>query len=130
MFFASTALPNLRRHAFASAYAPAGRSLERFLDETLLATRQNQGTFTQDDKAFTLQFDVPGIAKEHLTIGVEGNVVRIGTKEDVPRQYKAAYELPQDIDAAASAAKLDNGVLTLTLAKKVLVSNVTELAIL
>lgn len=130
MFFASTALPHLRRHAFASAYAPAGRSLERFLDDTLLATRQNQGTFTQDDKSFTLQFDVPGIAKESLTIGIEGNIVRIATKEDAARQYKAAYELPQDIDAAASNAKLDNGVLTLTLAKKIVVSNVTELAVL
>lgn len=130
MFFASTALPHLRRHAFASAYAPAGRSLERFLDDTLLASRQNQGSFAQDDKTFTLQFDVPGIAKEALTIGIEGSIVRIATKEDAARQFKAAYELPQELDATASTAKLDNGVLTLTLAKKVVVSNVTELAVL
>ena len=52
------------------------------------------------------------MAREQLTIGIEGQVVRIETQADAARQYKAAYELPQDIDAAASAAKLENGVLT------------------
>jgi HSP20 family protein len=125
MFYANTTLPSLRRHAF----APTGRSLERFLDDTLLATRQNAGSFAQDDKSFTLTFDVPGIAKDQLSIGIEGAVVRIASKEGAARQYKAAYELPQDIDPAGSDAKLDNGVLTLTLAKKVVVSPVTELAV-
>ncbi len=125
MFFAHTTLPSLRRHTF----APSGRSLERFLDDTLQATRQNAGSFAQDDKTFTLSFDVPGIAKDQLTIGIEGAVVRIASKEGAPRQYKAAYELPQDIDPAGSDAKLDNGVLTLTLAKKVVASPVTELAV-
>lgn len=125
MFFATPTLPGLRRHA----YSPSGRSLERFLDDTLLATRQNAGNFAQDDKSFTLTIDVPGIAKDQLAIGIEGAVVRINSKEGAPRQYKAAYELPQDIDPAGSEAKLDNGVLTLTLAKKVVVSPVTELAV-
>jgi HSP20 family molecular chaperone IbpA len=125
MFFATHTLPSLRRYA----YSPAGRSLERFLDDTLLATRQNAGSFEQDDKSFTLTFDVPGIAKDQLAIGIEGAIVRITAKEGAPRQYKAAYELPQDIDPAGSEAKLDNGVLTLKLAKKVVVSAATELAV-
>ena len=129
MFFASHTLPNLRRHAYAPGNLTVGRSLERFLDDTLSATRQNAGNFEQDEKSFTLTFDVPGIAKDQLVIGIEGAVVRISTKEGAPRQYKAAYELPQDIDAAGSEAKLDNGVLTLKLAKKVVVSAVTELSI-
>jgi HSP20 family protein len=129
MFFATNTLPGLRRHTFAPTHSPVGRSLERYLDETLLATRQNAGAFKQDDTSFTLTLDVPGIAKDQLSIGIEGAVVRIESKEGAPRQYKAAYELPQDIDAAGSSAKLDNGVLTLTLAKKVVVSPVAELAI-
>ena len=32
--------------------------------------------------------------------------------------YARSFTLPQDIDEGASEAKLDNGVLTLTLAKK------------
>jgi hypothetical protein len=49
--------------------------------------------------------------------GIEGNVVRIETLPEAKRQYKAVYELVQDIDAGSSEAKLDNGVLTLKLAK-------------
>ncbi|MDP3412203.1 MAG: Hsp20/alpha crystallin family protein, partial [Polaromonas sp.] len=70
-----------------------------------------------------------GLAKEQLDIGIEGDVVRISSKADAPRSVKAAYRFPLEIDTAASAAKLENGVLTLTLAKKIPVSNVTQLAI-
>ena len=81
----------------------------------------------QDDKNYTFAFDVPGISKEHLSIGIEGNIVRLESKPDAPRRYKAAYELPQDIDVSASEAKLENGVLTLKLAKKE--ANVTQLTV-
>jgi HSP20 family molecular chaperone IbpA len=52
------------------------------------------------------------------------------TKEGVARKYRAAYEFPQEIDTALSEARLENGVLTLKLAKKVPVSTATELNIL
>lgn len=125
MFFATTAPANLRRHV----YSPAGRSLERFLTEAQLGSRQKSCAVVQDDKSYTLTFDVPGIAKDQLNIGIEGSIVRIETKEGAPRQYKQAYELPQDIDAASSEAKLENGVLTLKLGKQVPVSRVTQLNI-
>lgn len=125
MFFT----PVIRR----SAFNPALRSLDRFFDETALApaalAKATSYRIQQDDKAYTLSFDMPGIAKEQLSIGIEGNVVRLESKADAPRQYKAAYELPQDIDVAASDAKLENGVLTLKLAKQVPVSKVTQLTI-
>ena len=125
MFFATTAPASLRRHV----YSPAGRSLERFLSEAQLAGRQKSCAMAQDDKSYTLTFDVPGIAKDQLNIGIEGSIVRIETKEGAPRQYKQAYELPQDIDVASSEAKLETGVLTLKLGKQVPVSRVTELTI-
>lgn len=125
MFFAATAPASFRRHV----YSPAGPSLARFLQETQRASRQKSCAVAQDDKSYTLTFDVPGIAKDQLNIGIEGSVVRIETKEGAPRQYKSAYELPQDIDVASSEAKLENGVLTLKLGKQVPVSRVTELTI-
>ena len=125
MFFATTA-PALSRRQL---YSPAGRSLERFLDEAVVATRQKSAAIEQDETSFTLSFDVPGIAREQLSIGIEGSIVRIETKEGAARQYKSAYELPQDIDVSASVAKLDNGVLTLKLVKVVPVNKVAELAI-
>jgi HSP20 family protein len=125
MFFATTAPANFRRQI----HAPTGRSLERFLEETQRTGRQTSCAVTQDDTSYTLTFDVPGVAKEQLNIGIEGSIVRISSKEGAPRQYKQAYELPQDIDAAHSEAKLENGVLTLKLAKQAPVSRVTELSI-
>ena len=125
MFFATTA-PALSRRQL---YSPAGRSLERFLDEAVVATRQKSAAIAQDDTSFTLSFDVPGIAREQLSIGIEGSIVRIETKEGATRQYKSAYELPQDIDVSASVAKLENGVLTLKLVKVVPVNKVAELVI-
>jgi HSP20 family molecular chaperone IbpA len=83
----------------------------------------------QDDKSYTLSFDVPGIAKDQLNISIEGAIVRIASKEGALRQYQQAYELPQDIDVAGSEAKLEHGVLTLKLVKVVPLSRVAELPI-
>ncbi|MFZ4481978.1 MAG: Hsp20/alpha crystallin family protein [Rhodoferax sp.] len=125
MFFATSAPAGIR-HPF---YAPAGRSLERFLSEAQLGSRQRPCTIEQDEKFYTLSFDVPGISKEQLTISIEGAAVRLQTKEGAPRQYQAAYELPQDIDVGASEAKLENGILTLKLGKQIPASRVTALHI-
>ena len=125
MFFATTAQPQLRRQA----YAHAGRTLERFMDDALRANTNKAFAYTQDETSFTLTLDMPGIAKDQLSIAIEGAVVRIASKEGASRRYSAAYELPQDVDTALSEAKLENGVLTLKLVKKVPVSNATELVV-
>lgn len=121
MFFA----PALRSRAFVSPRA-FDRSFERFVNEAFVGARGALDV-QEDDKAWTLRLDVPGIAREQLSIGIEGAVVRIETQAEAPRQYKAAYQLPLDIDAAASEAKLENGVLTLKLAKLAPVSKVVAL---
>ena len=124
MFFTTTPAA-LGRHI----YAPATRSLERFLSQAQASGGQRSVVTTQDETSYTLTFDLPGIAKEQLSIGIEGNLVRLASKQGAPRTYKAAYELPQDIDVASSEARLENGVLTLKLTKAVPASRVAELTI-
>ncbi len=124
MLFASTH-PALRRNVFATT----DRSLERFLNSARAEANQSAPRYQQDEAAFHIALDVPGIAREQLAISIEGPVVRIVSREGAPRQYRAAYELPQDIDAARSEAKLEHGVLNLKLSKKVPVSNATEITI-
>ena len=46
-------------------------------------------------------------------------MVRLHSVEGAPRQVQRAWELAEDIDATASTAKLENGVLTLTLTRLV-----------
>ena len=125
MFFATTAPSLMGRNAL----RPSSRSFERFLDETVQANRHCARSVAQDEKSYTLSFDVPGITREQLTIGIEGNVVRMQTRDDAPRKYKVAYELPTDLDVQGSQAKLENGVLVLQLAKLAPMRKVTELAI-
>ena len=123
MFFA----PAVRTARFAPR--AFDRNFERFVNEAFTSGPQRSLNVEQDDKTWTLSLDVPGLSRDDLSIGIEGPVVRIETKADAKRPFKAAYELPQDIDAAASDAKLEHGVLTLKLGKVVLVSQVHQLTI-
>ena len=120
MFFA----PVVRTRAASPSFRSFDRSFERFVNDAFFTGTANPGFNVElDDKAWTVTLDLPGVAREDLSINIEGAIVRIETKAEAKRAFKAAYELPQDIDTEASGAKLENGVLSLTLAKKVPVSN-------
>jgi HSP20 family protein len=123
MFFA----PVVRTRATSPAFRSFDRSFERFVNDAFF---NNSLKFEQDDKTWTLSLDLPGVAREELNIALEGNTVRIETAEGAKRPFKGAYELAEEIDADASSAKLENGVLTLTLGKKVPVSNARTLQVL
>lgn len=127
MFFA----PVIRQASYRPALRSLDRSFERFFNDLAdvrpLAARNVD--LAQDEQSWTLSLDLPGVAKEQLKIGIEGAVVRVETTEEAARKFKASYELPLEIDAAGSSATLENGVLTLKLAKQQPVSKVTPLAI-
>ena len=127
--------PVIRRDAYAQAPRTADLALQRFLMGALAqpasaaAAPAGGCTVTQDEKATTLQLDVPGLAREQLSISIEGQVVQVQSVEGAPRKVQRAWELPTEIDASASTAKLENGVLTLTLARLEPVSKATTLTI-
>jgi len=122
--------PVIRRAAYAQSPRSADLALQRFLMGALATPPASAGcSVTQDEKTTTLQLDVPGLAREQLAIHIEGNVVRVNSVEGAPRQVQRAWELAADIDAAKSSAKLENGVLTLTLARVEPESRATTLSI-
>lgn len=104
-------------------YAPADANFRRFISGYANLKVE------QDDNAWTVTLDLPGISREHLDISVEAAVVTIATSEQSKRQFKAAYELPEEIDEDASSATLADGVLTLKLAKKKPVSRARKLSL-
>lgn len=111
---------------------PSDVALQRFLLGTLAgpaAARPADYTVTQDDKATTLQLDVPGLAREQLQITLEGKRVVLKSIEGAPRQVHRAWELQDDIDTATSTARLENGVLTLTLAKQPPAAKAVEIVV-
>jgi HSP20 family protein len=82
----------------------------------------------ETDTAYTLSLDVPGFDKADIKVAIDTKRVTVQAKTPEPvegradmrrtRHLSKAYTLPQAVDAAASTAKLEHGVLTLTLVKK------------
>jgi HSP20 family protein len=129
MFFT----PIMHRTTRNPALRSFDRSFERFVNEAVQTSTAQPGilgsAFEQTETAFTLRLDVPGLTKAQLGIHIEGAIVRIESLADAPRRVKVAYELPQDIEASSSSAKLEHGVLTLTLGKKVPATTATTIQI-
>lgn len=92
-------------------------ALQRFMQAATQASQQLNADFqvSQTEEATVLAVDVPGLAREQLQLRIEDNLVHLNSVEGAPRQVKRSWELPHNIDAATSNAKLDLGVLTLTL---------------
>jgi len=120
MFLSTIASPSYRRGSTAS--------FDRFIDSVMKS--QSVPSIEQDEKSYKLQIDVPGVPREQLNISIEGQVVRIKTTEQAKRNYSVGYELPEEIDPSSSIAKLEDGVLYLTLTKKTPVNQATTLPIL
>jgi len=100
---------------------------------------------SETDTHYIVALDVPGVSRDQLKVSVEGRRVSVETaaaaKDDgangetadagaknTPRtlyrersnvRYARTVSLPAEVDQTASQAKFENGVLTLTLAKKV-----------
>ncbi|HSW19901.1 MAG TPA: Hsp20/alpha crystallin family protein, partial [Ramlibacter sp.] len=83
MFFA----PVVRTRAAAPSARSFDRSFERFVNEAFFNAPSVAGANAkEDEKAWTVTLDVPGIAREDLSINVEGAVVRIETRKEAARQ--------------------------------------------
>jgi HSP20 family protein len=88
----------------------------------------------ENDKAYTVLAEVPGVSKEDIQVSLDGPVVMLRaevkqqdlqTKDDkVLRSERyfgsisRSFQLPQEIDTSKASARYDSGVLTLTLPKK------------
>ena len=88
----------------------------------------------EDDKAFTVHAEIPGVKKDDIHVHVDGDVVSIAAEvhreserkdgEKVlhsERYYGKVYRsftLGQDVDENGAKARFDNGVLELSLPKK------------
>jgi HSP20 family protein len=123
------------------------RSFDRLFDDVFGAAeapRVPALDVAETDKDFTVTLDVPGVSKDQIDVSIDGRVVKVEAraqsseeKKDGDRilyseravsQFARSIKLPVEVDQASSSAKLDNGVLTLTLAKRV-PNGATRLAI-
>jgi HSP20 family protein len=89
---------------------------------------------TEDEAAYTVHAEIPGVKKEDINVTIDGNQVAITAEVKQNREEKQgerllrseryqgkvyrAFSLAQDVDEATSEAKYTDGVLELRLPKK------------
>ena len=104
-------------------------------------TPQIKVDVSEDDKAFLVHAEIPGVRKEDIKVNIEGNQVAISAEikkekeikdgEKVLRseryfgQVSRAFSLAQDVDDATAEASYKDGVLVLTLPKRASTSSRT-----
>ena len=114
-------------------------ALRRFFPATLFdaepAPLKMRIDVTENDGAFTVKADIPGVKKEDINVRVEGNLVQIDAEAKSEKETKGngdkvlrseryygtisrSFSLGQDVDEAKVQAKYADGVLTLDLPKK------------
>lgn len=90
---------------------------------------------SEDDKAYTVHAEIPGVSKEDIHVTIDGNQVAISAEVKNEKEVKEgekvlrseryygkvsrAFTLGQDVDETAAQAKYDNGVLELRLPKQI-----------
>jgi HSP20 family protein len=99
----------------------------------------------ENNDAYTIHAEIPGVSKEEIQVAVDGNVVTLraevkqqdSTTQDEKvlrseRYYGAvsrSFQLAMDIDQTQAKAKYDNGVLVLVLPKKAALNGAQRLVI-
>ena len=81
----------------------------------------------ETDKEITVCFEIPGVKKEDINLYASEHYLRLKAKvpEDVskklfkPKEYRKTVFLPTPVDPENAKSKYENGILTVTLPKKV-----------
>ncbi|QNN58586.1 Hsp20 family protein [Diaphorobacter ruginosibacter] len=121
--------PVIGRHAAFGIPRASDAALQRFMQTTLQSTAADDFKVSKSDNGITLELDVPGLSREQLQIRIEGRQVHLSSIEGAPRSVRRSWELADEIDASGSSAQLQNGVLTLHLARLAPVDKSVQLTI-
>ena len=89
---------------------------------------------SEDDKAYTVHAEMPGVKKEDISVSIDGSQVVISAEVKNEKELKEGgkilrseryfgrvsrtFALPQDVDEDTAQAKYSNGVLELLLPKR------------
>jgi HSP20 family protein len=122
------------------------RQLSRLFDDTFerffnpvagndgVALRSPALDVAETERGYSVKLEVPGVAKEDVKVSIEGRQItvqaqaqrseerkdgeRVVYRERSASSYARTFTLPQEVDQAEAGARLENGVLTLTLPKR------------
>lgn len=137
---------SIARQAQARQASDIAQRIERMFQaepaEQALALRSPALDVSETDSAYILLMDLPGVNKEAVKISLEGHRISIDAEQArateaptadaeapaaTPRslyreraltRFSRSIALPQEVNQQDSTARLENGVLTLTLVKR------------
>lgn len=114
-------------------------SLDRIFDDLFPTTLKPQKTLLSNsntirtniketDTSYTYEFEVPGISKDNMTIGLDDGILKLEIKSEESKdtykvkEYSSTYStrqfrLPKNVNSEAIVAKLENGILSVSLEK-------------
>ncbi len=76
------------------------------------------GAFYEDDDNYYARFDLPGVKRENLTVDLNAGQLELAVKyDDSDGQAKRSVTVPENVNSEGVSAKLEDGVLTVTLPK-------------
>jgi HSP20 family protein len=115
---------------FQDFFAPLAQGA-RMLDDGLAMPRLD---VSETENTFEVHAELPGVRKDDVKVSIDGQRVTIEGEcqqaneqrqgeqvvysERSTRRYQRSFTLPLDIDDAAAEARLENGILALTLPKR------------
>ncbi len=102
--------------------------------ETHAGAAQFRVDVSENDNAYTLRAEIPGVKKNDINVSIDGDTVAIGAEVKSEKDVKdgervlrseryvgkvyRAFTLGQAVDESAASARYADGVLELTLPKK------------
>jgi HSP20 family protein len=88
------------------------------------------GSIREEGDGYTLELEMPGVNKEGLEISVENNELTVVGRRSLPsiegailhresrlEDFRRTFEIDPSIDAGKISAKMEQGIVTLTLPK-------------
>jgi len=116
---------------FEDFFAPLAQGGSRWLEANASVPRLDM---TESEQAYEVQAEMPGVEKDdvkiaidHQRVTIEGECRKANERregenvvysERSARKFMRSFTLPMEVDDATAQAKLENGVLHLTLPKK------------
>lgn len=90
----------------------------RFVERTIKRTN-----VVENEKDYQIEIAIPGLIKDDLSIKVEADVLTISHERDkeetfrFTNSFEKSYSLPDDVSVKGITAKVENGVLLVTIPK-------------
>jgi HSP20 family protein len=125
-------LGRIVEHMFEDFFAPFASGTPRWSAEGMISPRLD---VNETEKTYEVQAELPGVKKEDVKVSIDHDRITIEGEcreaserregesvvysERSARKFMRSFVLPGEVEETAAQARLENGILLLTLPKKV-----------